>query len=167
MENWIEELKKKKNTYENQRILFIFSSTHTEYTRGWAIGMNIGLIQLRFDILTVIIVCFVIIEVSLIIYSTYFHRVEHSTAPVSVLLSISLSICSLSVSRLQKQNKKKQNNNLFLHPKDKTTSKYFWFVRNLKSKISHKSTEPKKEIQFLRVCEFLFDINALARITFH
>lgn len=61
----------------------------------WAQGMNIGLIQLRFDILTVIIVCFVVIEVCLIIYSTYFRRVDHSAAPVSAFLwtsSFSLSL---------------------------------------------------------------------------
>lgn len=50
-------------------------------------GMNIGLVQLRFDILTVIIVCFVLIEVCLIIYSIFFRRVGHSAAtPVSVVL---------------------------------------------------------------------------------
>lgn len=42
--------------------------------------MNIGLVQLRFDILTVIIVCFVLIEVCLIIYSIFFRRIGHSAA---------------------------------------------------------------------------------------
>lgn len=64
--------------------------------------MNIGLIQLRFDILTVIIVCFVLIEVSLIIYSAYFREAEHSEAPVSVFpirissvfLSLYVCVCS-------------------------------------------------------------------------
>lgn len=51
--------------------------------------MNIGLVQLRFDILTVIIVCFVLIEVSLIIYSHYFRGAELSEAPVSAFQSIS------------------------------------------------------------------------------
>lgn len=68
--------------------------------------MNIGLIQLRFDILTVIIVCFVLIEVSLIIYSAYFREAEHSEAPVSVFpirissvfLSISMCVCVLNMS---------------------------------------------------------------------
>lgn len=52
--------------------------------------MNIGLIQLRFDILTVIIICFVIIEASLIIYSAYFRSADLSEAPVSAILSIRL-----------------------------------------------------------------------------
>lgn len=57
-------------------------------------GMNIGLIQLRFDILTVIIVCFVFIEVTLIIYSVFFRKSMHSEAPVSAFQS---SSCSLSI----------------------------------------------------------------------
>lgn len=56
--------------------------------------MNIGLIQLRFDILTVIIVCFVIIEVCLIIYSIFFRRVEHSTATPSVSVILISCICA-------------------------------------------------------------------------
>lgn len=50
--------------------------------------MNIGFIQLRFDILTVIIVCFVLIEVTLIIYSQYFRSNEYAGAPVSAFQSI-------------------------------------------------------------------------------
>lgn len=37
-------------------------------------GMNFGLIQLRFDILNVIISCFVLIELCLLVYSVYFKR---------------------------------------------------------------------------------------------
>lgn len=50
--------------------------------------MNFGLVQLRFDIFTVIIVGFVLLEVSLIIYSAYFRHAEYSEAPVSAFLSI-------------------------------------------------------------------------------
>lgn len=60
--------------------------SHSILSAGYTCeGMNIGLIHLRFDILTVIIVCFVLIEASLIIYSAYFRGAEHSEAPVSVL----------------------------------------------------------------------------------
>lgn len=77
------------------KITVNFFYWHKQDTHVWSQGMNIGLIQLRFDILTVIIVCFVVIEVSLIIYSTYFRRVDHSAAPVSAFLwtsSFSLSL---------------------------------------------------------------------------
>lgn len=54
--------------------------------------MNIGLVQLRFDILNVIIVCFVLIEVFLIIYSIFFRRVEHSSAAATATAAAAWSV---------------------------------------------------------------------------